>query len=79
MFRREGMEGEETRRLPDGTLPKAGQLSGIRANTVLGQGGDPVVSRASLPASAPSDERDSERLLLFPGHLPPRAAVGSQA
>ena len=34
------LEGEETRHLPDGTLPKAGQLSRIRANTVLGQGDD---------------------------------------
>ena len=44
MFRREEMEGEESRHLPDGTLPKAGQLSRIRANTVLGQSDDPVVS-----------------------------------
>ena len=49
MFGKEELEGEETRHLPDGTLPKAGQLSRIRANTVLGQGDDPVVSLHQPP------------------------------
>lgn len=45
-------------------------------NAVPHPADDPAVGRASLPASAPSDERDSGMPILFPGQLPPRAAEG---
>lgn len=76
MFGEGRIEGDETRHLAKGALPKAGQLSGIRASAVLDQGADPAVKRAWLPASAPSDEGNSEMLLVFPGQRLPRAAEG---